>query len=532
MRHGFNLAEYDVIFLSYDEPNADAHYADLLTKIPWAKRVHGVFGSDAAHKAAAALSTTHRFIVVDADNIVNPALLNQIVIIDDIEGETPIDPDKIVLSWPSVNAINGLAYGNGGIKCWHKEAALNMKTHESADPTNVRAQVDFCWEFNYVSIDKSFSTVHVNGSKQQAWRAGFREGVKMCLLDGAKPNSIHQLDPGNLRRLLVWLTIGADVTHGNWAMLGARQGLDMLMNTDWNHIDVRDFDKLDEIWNTIASKMSDYDVTLAIDGMAGQLRGHVDLPYPLTPIQSKFVKALMINESRQKYNVFAYTGAYDIFIITYGEPNAEHNWAALKARFCRAQRINMVDGIHAAHKMAAMKTNTPYLWVVDGDAEVVDTFNFDYVVPPGDVPSVRVWRSQNPVNGLVYGYGGIKLLPRNLTQHMDTSRPDMTTSISTRYIPVFEVSNVTAFNTDAFSAWRSAFRECCKLSSKVIDRHVDHETIARLDVWCTVNNDAVYGNDTIRGALAGREYGERNSSDLAALSKINDFEWLRLQFNE
>jgi hypothetical protein len=52
------VIEQDIIFLSYDEPNAEKNYADLLTKVPWAKRVHGVKGSDAAHKACAAKCET------------------------------------------------------------------------------------------------------------------------------------------------------------------------------------------------------------------------------------------------------------------------------------------------------------------------------------------------------------------------------------------------------------------------------------------------------------------------------------------
>ena len=62
-----NLSEIDCIFLSYDEPNADKNWADLLNKAPWAKRVHGVKGSDAAHKACANLSETEHFITVDAE---------------------------------------------------------------------------------------------------------------------------------------------------------------------------------------------------------------------------------------------------------------------------------------------------------------------------------------------------------------------------------------------------------------------------------------------------------------------------------
>ena len=48
-------------------------------------------------------------------------------------------------------------------------------------------------------------------------------------------------------------------------------------------------------------------------------------------------------------------------------------------------------------------------WIIDGDAELKDDFNFDYVTTQTD--TVHVWRSENPVNDLVYGYGGIKLFP-------------------------------------------------------------------------------------------------------------------------
>ena len=56
------IIDYDIIYLSYDEPNAEKNYADLLSKVPWAKRIHGIKGSDAAHKACANLSETDRFI--------------------------------------------------------------------------------------------------------------------------------------------------------------------------------------------------------------------------------------------------------------------------------------------------------------------------------------------------------------------------------------------------------------------------------------------------------------------------------------
>ena len=59
------VAELDLFYLSYDEPNCEEHWADILNKVPWAKRVHGVKGFDAAHKECARQSETHRFITVE-----------------------------------------------------------------------------------------------------------------------------------------------------------------------------------------------------------------------------------------------------------------------------------------------------------------------------------------------------------------------------------------------------------------------------------------------------------------------------------
>jgi hypothetical protein len=219
--------------------------------------------------------------------------------------------------------------------------------------------------------------------------------------------------------------------------------------------------------------------------------------------------------------------SYDIIFISYQEPNADENFAKLKARFPRAQRVHGVKGIHQAHIAAAKKSFTKMFWVVDGDAEIVDTFNFDYVADAWSQECVHVWRSINPVNGLEYGYGGVKLLPKALTAKMDITKPDMTTSISPLFKAIDEVSNVTKFNTDPFNSWKSAFRECVKLASKVIDRQDENETTLRLRQWCTVGSDL----DAIAGAVAGQTYGTLHKDDGDALKKINDFEWLQEQFN-
>ena len=219
---------------------------------------------------------------------------------------------------------------------------------------------------------------------------------------------------------------------------------------------------------------------------------------------------------------------YDIVFISYQEPSADENYAALKARFPMAKRVHGVKGIHQAHIKAAKKCFTKMFWIVDADALILDTFNFDHEVPDHQLDHVHVWRAKNPINGLEYGYGGVKLFPRKLTIEMDTSKADMTTSISEHFIAMDEVANTTAFNTSPFETWKGAFRECAKLSSKTITRQNNEETESRLDTWCTVGEDNPYGSYAIAGANAGRKFGISNRSNI---SLINDFDWLKEQFN-
>jgi hypothetical protein len=223
---------------------------------------------------------------------------------------------------------------------------------------------------------------------------------------------------------------------------------------------------------------------------------------------------------------------FEIFFISYQEPNADENWKKLKSKFPLAQRIHGIKGIHQAHIAAAKKSFTNMFYVVDGDAIISEDFNFDYEVHQLERSHVHVWQSKNPINDLVYGYGGVKLLPKNETIHMDVTCTDMTTSISKHFKAMPGISNITAFNTDPFNTWKSAFRECVKLSSKIIDRQKDNETLDRLNTWCSIGEDRSFGKYAIAGAIAGADYGITNRKNLEAIKKINDFDWLKEHYEQ
>ena len=279
------VVEFDVFFLSYDEPTADLNYADLCNKVPWAKRIHGVKGSDHAHKAAAEQSDTDWFLSVDADNIVYPSFFD----IDLDMSNTEIR----AYSWCGKNNVNGLRYGNGGLKLWNKQHVLDMKTHENSE--SERAQVDFCWETGYRNFPKTYSDSIINSSPFMAWRAGFREGVKMTLMDGLKvpPQEIkHKIWWHNIHRLTQWSTVGSHIEHGLFSVYGARLGTYLTNCTDWNHVGVRDFEVLRELYNQEVKKFeSDNDALVeATKDLGIKLKNQLGFNYPyMDASMSKYV---------------------------------------------------------------------------------------------------------------------------------------------------------------------------------------------------------------------------------------------------
>ena len=206
------------MFISFREPNKEENYAKLLNTVPWAKRVDGVVGFDSAHKAAAELAETEFFISVDGDNVIDPKFLLQTM-------DWSKTDRKAVHRWRARNSINGLIYGNGGVVGWDRQTCLTMRTHENAEDD--RAKIDFCWTVPHENLYNVYSETVINASPEQAFLAGFREGVKMSLDQGERippTDFLTRVSQRNLQTLVTWQSVGADVENGRYAILGARVG--------------------------------------------------------------------------------------------------------------------------------------------------------------------------------------------------------------------------------------------------------------------------------------------------------------------
>lgn len=297
-----------IVFMSFDEPWADEYWEDLRRKAPWAKRVHGVVGLDACHKAALKAGGGDWVITVDADTLVRPSFF---------EAEIPAEfiRPHCRIEWPSKNTINGLAYGNGSLKCWPAQMVRNMKTHEAAPEGSASVDHDIGTDMHsskgnmrayrpsiQADVNPALTPFH-------AFRCGFREGVRLAL--GARNGSREVSDLSKLPerlayRLSVWCSVGSDCANGSWLLYGARLGVWMAHTSDWDYRQINSYQWLGSFWNDLirhrfgpgGSKCkytsftwSDERLQSEIVALGQRLEQHLEIDiYDLSPAESRLFK--------------------------------------------------------------------------------------------------------------------------------------------------------------------------------------------------------------------------------------------------
>jgi len=397
----FKPNDYSVVFLSYDEPNSDANYQRLLEFCPTALRVHGVKGSDTAHKEVAKLSTTSHVIIVDGDNYIKPNFFTNVIKLD--EG---VDFENSVLSFSAYNITNGCQYGNGGIKVWPVSVLNSMRTHENSTSVSVDFDLD-----NYLQLNTAGSDIIITASPMQAWRAGFREGVKLCMMNGTTVSSLDDLDWRNFDRLYRWVHVGSDQTNGLWAVLGARYGCYYALNQGTETLKkLCDFDVLNKMFKNIELYKDNLEHEC---NRMGDLINNPKIHNVLPPKDSKKYREIpSILRSEEKFIKFKYIAPYEIVYVSNEEPNSEKNYVILSERFPHVKRAETIVG-------AARLCTTDYFWVVDHNSIISEEFEFIYNFGFYEKEVNRVFLAKDKDNN-VSTKGSVQLLPRMSTIRMDT----------------------------------------------------------------------------------------------------------------
>jgi hypothetical protein len=93
----------------------------------------------------------------------------------------------------------------------------------------------------------------------------------------------------------MWMSVGADVDNGAWAIYGARVGCYLTNCTDWDYVQVRDFEYL----NILFDEHKDLDPIYTARRYGDVLCRELNLPIAnLDSTQSKFFKEVWTNPPR------------------------------------------------------------------------------------------------------------------------------------------------------------------------------------------------------------------------------------------
>jgi len=212
----------------------------------------------------------------------------------------------------------------------------------------------------------------------------------------------------------------------------------------------------------------------------------------------------------------------DIVFIDNNEPNADDNynhlkWAAERANTIKIHRSSGVDGRVAAYQAAARLSTTPWFFAVFAKLKIDPAFNWAWQPDRLQEPKHYIFHAVNPVNALVYGHQAMIAYNKELVLSNTAPGLDFTLDQAHEVVPI--ISGTANYHTDAWSCWRTAFRECIKLKNSP-----DVESQYRLGQWLT--KDTTQEQWSLKGAEDAVEYYDSVAGDFAELKKSYDWAWL------
>lgn len=200
----YHTEKLDLLYLTYEEKQAEDEFVKLLQKYPKLKRLHHVTGLYNAVNLGAQMSESPYYVMIDGDNEV----------LDDFNlYDVEIPQNEQMNFYMTRNAVNDLEYGYGGIKVC-PTANFRRVTNDKIDPT-ASGNLE-----KVHGIRKVASVTRFNTSPFDAWKAGFREAVMLVNQDPE-----FKMNNDKVRqKLLIWQTRGQDRPFGKYTIQGAILG--------------------------------------------------------------------------------------------------------------------------------------------------------------------------------------------------------------------------------------------------------------------------------------------------------------------
>ena len=196
----------DIVFISYDESEADANYAKLCESFPRAKRVHGIKGMENALAAAAEASATPWYFAVFGKTELYPGFDFSFV-------PDYFQQPKHYIFY-SENRVNKLVYGEMAVIMYNCNLILNNRDREFG--------LDYTMSFPHEVVPVISTYGNFDTSPYQTWRTAFREVSKLYDIQARTPSVDTEY------RIGIWETV-AEGPYADWCLKGAQDGRDFFL---------------------------------------------------------------------------------------------------------------------------------------------------------------------------------------------------------------------------------------------------------------------------------------------------------------
>ena len=217
----------------------------------------------------------------------------------------------------------------------------------------------------------------------------------------------------------------------------------------------------------------------------------------------------------------------DIIFLSNGEEGADSNYDHLlkltKGLPNKVVRVDGIDGRVAAYHAAATSSSSPWMFTVFAKLKVNHKFDWNWQPDRLQIAKHYIFTATNPVNRLEYGHQAMIAYNKNIVLSNLGKGLDFT--LDDEHEVVDLNSGTAHFNTDAWSTWRTAFREAIKLRASDSTESAD-----RLNTWLTVGTGN-FSEYSLQGAKHAVEYYDEVSGDMDKLKLSYDWPWLRSRFD-
>ncbi|MYY11786.1 hypothetical protein GT204_23480 [Streptomyces sp. SID4919] len=192
------------------------------------------------------------------------------------------------------------------------------------------------------------------------------------------------------------------------------------------------------------------------------------------------------------------------------------------------KRLHGVHGMRRAYRLCAEAVDHEQFFLADGDFAIDTDFDPTAVEPLDEGVSMRVWRAVNPVNGLTYGYGGLKLIRRSALREMGEA-VDVLAALPGRVEFAERSAGATRFNQSPFHSWKAGFRECAMLTRGSEYGMADGDARWRVDAWSR-SSDGEFAAFAAAGSREGVSFAHEVAGHPEEFERLNDPSWLRHRF--